>query len=206
MSGRGVVVVAVGPRANEAAHGLLGSLVPYVYPVTLVTDRPQEFPDVETRCPTDSSWGARESKLSLFVDPPYDLILYLDADTEVLRDPSPLFTPLEDGWHVVVAPSTWQDEDVLQHVDRVDREETVTALGTGSVLQLQAGVVAYRRCPEVKALAEAWLDEWRHYGKHDQGALLRALYERPVRVWIVGHAFNGGNVVAHHWGRARGRQ
>lgn len=146
---------------------------------------------------SEPGWGARWAKLNLDRLTPFDRTLYLDADTRPRADPSVLFDLLDDGFDLVLAESTMQGDKALWHVDPPERDETLDGFGF-TPLQLQAGVMAFRRNDAVHALFAAWREEWR--GGQDQAALLRALYRVPVRVWLISHALSDG-LVAHVWGR-----
>jgi len=71
------------------------------------------------------------------------------------------------------------------------------------VVQLQGGVLFWRRNEATTRLFERWRAEWARYRQQDQGALLRALYTEPVRVWLLGRPWNGGNLIEHLCGRAK---
>jgi len=143
------------------------------------------------------------AKLHLDELSPYDPTLYLDADTRALKSPAPLLAAVADGFDMAITPSHRQGSDVLGHVGEDEREFTFEELGCRDVVNLQAGVFAFRKSPAMLALFAAWRAEWARYGVQDQAALLRALYHNPVRLWLFGFPFNGGEVVAHLFGRAR---
>ena len=151
--------------------------------------------------PTDVQ-RSRWAKLTILEWAPWGQVLYLDADTRVRGDLSAGFGMLDDGWEVVLTPSTNQDEDWLWHVSGPERWETELALGCRPV-QLQAGMMFVRRCAATERLFAAWRQEWAQYRDQDQAALLRALAREPARVWLLGRPWIGGALVAHHYGQAR---
>lgn len=128
-----------------------------------------------------------------------DYILYLDADTTVHGSLEPLFQILKDGWDMVIAPSTYQGEQAMHHIVDIERLETLDIYGF-TPLQLQGGVIAFANTEIVQRFFECWHSEWQEYREQDQAALLRALHEWDIRVWIIGNAFNGGEVIQHHFG------
>lgn len=196
----GLVTVAYGDKARAAAQTVITSASAHTpnLPLAVVSDAPLAGAD---HLPfADPRWGARWAKLNLDRLTPFDHTLYLDADTEVLADLSAVFGILADGWELVIAPSGRQGRDSLGHLPGYDLAHTLAALDY-SPLNLQAGVFAFRRGRAITKLFAAWRDEWLRFEEYDQGALLRALETVPVRVWLLGRCWNGGDLVAHHFGR-----
>ena len=113
------------------------------------------------------------------------------------------FEMLADGWELVLAHSVHQGSKRLWHIGAEDREATYQACGCDDVLQLQAGVMFFAKTQGIHELFDLWAREWRRFEDQDQGALLRALYQVPVRVWVLGRPWNGGALIAHHFGRAK---
>ncbi len=148
--------------------------------------------------------GGRWAKVNLDRLSPYDLTLYIDADTRVRQDVSAAFELLADGWDVVVAHSAQQGDGWLWHVGEAERNVTAREIGLGGV-QLQAGMIGFRKSDAVTRLFSAWRDEWERWQGQDQAALLRALYREPVRVWLLGRPWNGGAVIEHRFGAVRGQ-
>lgn len=168
-------------------------------PVSVISDNPLQTGDAIHF--GDPGPGARWAKLNIDRLSPYDRTLYLDADTEVQDDVSPLFTILADGWDLVIAPSQRQGADMLGHLSAEDRQYTLDAVRER--LSLQAGMFGFRKCGAMTRLFETWRGEWQRFKDQDQGALLRALDQEPVRVWILGQDWNGGRVIEHHFGMIR---
>ena len=146
--------------------------------------------------------GGRWQKVNLDNLSPFDYTLYLDADTRIYGDLSCGFRALAEGWDIVITPSANQEHDFLWHLSETERLATIGKVGR-YVLQLQGGLFYFQKSEAVKNFFEAWRAEWGEYRGYDQGALLRALYRKPVRVWLLGRPFNGGAVVGHRFGRAR---
>lgn len=212
MTRRGAVFVAYGaPSMREArlAVPLLRGFHPDL-PIWVLTDPtgPQPLIDGATvlRGPSADP-GARLAKImapGMLVD--LDQVVYLDADTRVRGDISQGFAMLDDGWDIVLAPSTRQGLDVFGHLSADDRALTINQIGSQFVLALQCGVMFYRRSPEVIALFHRWRHEWERFRDRDQGAFIRALYASPIRLWLLGRAYNGGDLVAHHFGATTRRR
>ena len=194
--------VAYGPSARrETTYGLDALRRWYDGPVTVVSDEPLPGARYVTSARIDK--GARWQKLNLDTLSPYVYTLYLDADTRVQGDIRPAFGLLADGWDVVITASENQQGHWLWHVGEADREATRAAIGFDG-LQLQAGVLGVAWNARTRALWQAWREEWQRFQNQDQGAFLRALYRNPVRLWLLGRDWNGGALIAHRFGMARG--
>jgi hypothetical protein len=147
---------------------------------------------------------SRWAKTNLDRLSPFDLTCYLDADTRPRADLSPGFQALRDGWEFVVSHSEHQDgDDFLWHVSFAERRATVDETGNPMPLVLQGGVFFFRKCEAVRALFRTWREEWARWGDEDQAALLRALYRRPMKIWMLGRPWNGGGLVGHRFGMCR---
>lgn len=182
----GVVYVAIGDKAKAEAHQSIETLRAYNdLPITVI----------------DKYDNSRWAKLNIDQLIDYDQALYLDADTRVRGDITPGFKILDAGWDLAIAFSRNQDADIFAHFKGKEKAQTINELGY-TPLQLQAGVIFFdrRRCA---ALFEAWRNEWLRYKDQDQAALLRALDRCPVRVWLLGRAWNGGELIEHLQGKLR---
>ena len=197
-------VVAYGDNArNQARLALNGLRNHNDVDISIISDAPLDgakfvaFPDHDT--------GARWAKLNLDTLSPYNYTLYMDADTRVHGTIMQLFKILQDGFDMLVAPSTQQNTQCLHHVSETEREATFGELCNGQPLQLQGGVMGFRKSIAITELFSVWCDEWQRWHDQDQGALLRALdaVKNKPRVWLLSNEFNGGAIVAHHFGRAR---
>lgn len=137
---------------------------------------------------------------------PFSLTLLLDADTQVKGDLSYGFKLLNKGWELVLAPSIPPHPGaVLWSLSEKERRYMLEQLGTWRYVMLNTGVMYFRDTEAVRRLFECWRTEWLRFKDRDQGALLRALQQCPVALWLLGHPFNSseGEVVEHHFGRAR---
>jgi lipopolysaccharide biosynthesis glycosyltransferase len=185
----GVVYIAIGSKAQSEAKESIKSLKRHNdLPVTIIS----EF--------DNAGKGARWAKLNIDKLVDYDKILYLDADTRIHGDVSNGFLLL-NSWDLALAPSTNQDGDILRHVKYGERLQTIRELEYMPI-QLQAGVMFFHRQRCAK-LFEIWRQEWQRWQDQDQAALLRALAQYPLRVWLLGREWNGGGLVEHLFGRCR---
>jgi len=192
---RGAVIVAYGERATSAAQLCRESLAAAcpALPALIYSERVGGLTDEQE---------SRRAKVTMLRWTPYRQTLYLDADTIVCQNVNAGFAMLEDGADVVIAPSTNQGDTWLWHVGAEERAATREALGF-QALQLQAGVLFVQRNRRTRLLWHRWEREWAAYQEQDQAAFLRALHEAPVRLWLLGQAWNGGGVISHRWGAIR---
>lgn len=150
-----------------------------------------------------ASFG-RWAKVNLDALSPWSYTLYLDADTRIHGVLESGWAILRSGWDIAIAPSTVQGGDILWHVDEEERAATIAELGY-QPLQLQGGVIFFRKCEAVKDFFAAWREEWERWRGQDQGALLRAMHRSPVRMWMLGRDWNGGALIQHRYGAAKER-
>ena len=165
----------------------------------------------------DIDIGGRLGKLAVYDAAPqeWEHVLYLDADTETVGDISFLFQLLADGWETLICKdmAKYHTAKMMKRPDNhVEYEETMNLLGCGDVMQYNGGVFGFRRCENVERFFLLWQQEWQKYGARDQGALLRALYKNPLRLWLLGNQWNASDrypwpagevAVIHHNMRAR---
>lgn len=133
---------------------------------------------------------------------PFKNTVYLDVDTEVKSsDILTGFNLLDMGWELVICPS--QQDEWLGHLKPESREHVFESL-RWRPLQLQGGVFWFRNTAQIHRLFDHWQSYWAELGRgEDQGALLMALQACPVKTWLLGPAFNGGEVIAHNFGALR---
>lgn len=146
--------------------------------------------------------ASRHAKTSLFETAEFDRFIYLDADTRPRESLQPLFDILSDGWDVVMSFSGQQEHDAFWHVDERERDNTLEEIGL-LPLQLQCGIMAVCKNERTRMLFERWRNEWMRYSGEDQAAFIRALYQAPVKVWLMGQPWNGGAAIGHNWGAMR---
>ena len=197
--GRGVVYVAYGDAAEREMNYSLDSLRRWHdWPVVQVKSHVKGMGDGMS-----DKQRSRWAKVTMIDWTPWDDTLYLDADTRITGDLSAGFDILDDGWDMAMAFSEHQGNNWLWHVLPEDRALTKETWDGLQALQLQCGVMFVRKNDATRALFSAWRQEWRRCQDEDQGAFLRAWRESPVRLWLMGRPWNGGEVVRHYHGRAR---
>lgn len=209
MATRGVAWIGVGDKAYTHAlrcynefmlrHAGIAGMV--------LTDRarvgglrPNFVRVVPNEVPTDEYPAhARAIKTRILDHAPYDQVLHMDADTWVYGDFTPGFDILDDGFDFVIVPSTNQENQIFWHVGEVERFRMKEDMGVDP-LQLQGGMWFVARNERTLAFFAAWNEEWAKWRGKDQAALVRALFRAPMRVWLLGHPWNGGAMMGHRFG------
>jgi len=199
----GVVYVAVGANAVTQAQESITALKQQnpSLPVAVIGDLVRK--DVISIPFAQAGPGARWAKLHIDLLAPWPSFCYLDADTRPHADPKPGFRILVDGWDMVITPSVSQAGRLLWHIGKEDRAATLDSLGYEDTLQLQAGVFWARKSRRLHRFFQVWREEWQRYSDQDQGAFLRALHRVPLRLWLFGRPWNGGEAIEHWQGKAR---
>ncbi|MBN1248462.1 MAG: hypothetical protein JXC32_12440 [Anaerolineae bacterium] len=195
-STRGLFCVAFGDPARGCALEMMRTVKKHMpgIPIALCSDRkigPEDVLIVEP----DSDIGGRRAKLKAYELAPaeWESVLYLDADTEVVADVSFFFELIEDGWEFVICKDPHLMDTMhafRRHNNLPELAETEKAVYTLHTLQYNGGVWAFGRNARIKRFFERWLAEWETYAGRDQGALIRAMYTEPLRVYLLGNEWN----------------
>ena len=195
-SKRGIYVVAFGDPARTCALRLMKSIKQHMpeIPVALCADRkigPEDLLIVQP----DSDIGGRRAKLKAYELSPaeWDAVLYLDADTVVVGNIRFYFELIEDGWEFVICKDPHL-MDTMHHFRRRNNlpelEETAKQIHTLHTLQYNGGVWAFGRNERIARFFARWLKAWDKYAGRDQGALIRAMYTEPLKVYLLGNEWN----------------
>ncbi|MGD8501655.1 MAG: hypothetical protein PVJ86_13470 [Phycisphaerales bacterium] len=199
--GIGVLYVAFGQKAwQECVFAIETLKKHHNWPIAVIGDK--SVPETHHIKFADIGTPGRFAKVNLYNLSPFSLTLYLDADTRVYGDLSAGFRALEAGWDMAIVPSAKQGEEAFHHLS--GEEQAVTLDEIGTPLQLNTGVMWFVKNRRTKRLWVMWRKEWLRFKDKDQGALHRALVKAPVRVWLMGRAYNGGRIVAHRFGGCKG--
>jgi len=194
--GRGIYVVAFGDPARSCALRLMKSAKKHMpeIPIALCSSSKVGPEDVLIRQP-DSDIGGRRAKIKAYSLTPaeWTSVLYLDADTKVVGDIRFYFELIEDGWEFVIC----KDPHLMDTMHAFKRRnnarelsETAQKIYTLHTLQYNGGVWAFGRNPRVRRFFARWLKEWEKHAQRDQGALIRAMYTEPLRVYVLGNEWN----------------
>jgi hypothetical protein len=193
-SNRGIYCVAFGDPARACAKEMMASAKKHMpdIPIALCSDRAIGQEDVLIVQP-DADIGGRRAKLRAYELAPaeWESVLYLDADTEVVAPVYQFFQWVEDGWELVICTDI--DQTLHRFRGRAstpEMDEIQRATGSLHTQQLNGGVWAFRRCQAVKDFFTRWRAEYEKYLQRDQGALIRALYAQPLKIWLLGVEWN----------------
>jgi hypothetical protein len=192
----GIYMVAFGGPSRECAVKAINSIhanMPGV-PVALCSDKPLGPEDRFVQA-DDVDIGGRLAKLRVYDLAPqeWQYILYLDADTECRAPITHYFDLVADGWEFIICKDVRGGalmKDFRRPNNQAEYDQTIQQLQTPETLQLNGGVWSFRRCDRMRAFFKRWLDEWNVYGARDQGALIRALYQDPPRMLVLGNEWN----------------
>lgn len=161
---------------------------------------PETFRDVlidGDRVVTDrmSDRRARDQKTRIWDLAPADwrYVLYLDADILVSCNLDLFFQPLEDGWDMVLTLSPPRGP-LVRHGQRakykLENVATEQLIHGNHWLQPAGGVWSFARNERTERFLKLFHEEWRRYQQTDQQAMIRALYQAPVRGWYLGTEWN----------------
>jgi hypothetical protein len=219
MPERGIFAVAFGDPARNCAVRMMETAKKHMpeIPIALACDRPIGIEDVFIKQP-DSDVGGRRAKLRAYELAPaeWEAVLYLDVDTEIISgDACFFFELIEDGWEFVIA----KDPHLMDTMHSFRRPnnlaellETEREIYTLHTLQINGGVWSFGRNKAVAAFFKRWQKEYERHLQRDQGALVRALYADPLKVFYLGNEWNYFEkyskgikpaAIRHYPGRAR---
>lgn len=194
VSSRGIYCVAMGEPARHCAAELLASIREWLpeIPVALCGDRSLGMEDVFIYHP-DSDVGGRRAKLRAYDFSPWEVTLYLDVDTIVCGDIRFWFQVIEDGWDMAIAKDPHL-MDTMESFQRSNNQQEIAytraELGTLKTFQFNGGVWSFARSERMASFFRLWLEEWDRFAQRDQGALIRALWANPLRVFVLGNEWN----------------
>lgn len=193
----GIYIVAFGEPARAAAKILISGIKKYLkrVPIALCSDRRLGGEHILVK-QKDKDIGGRSPKVRAYSLAPksWQYVLYLDADTEVIsKDVFFYFKLLQMGWEFVIATDPHLKDTLRSYKRRQGQEDyfaTLSITNTDQALMYNGGVWAFRRCKRVAAFFGRWFHEWNRFGAKDQGALIRAMYSDPLRVFVLGNEWN----------------
>lgn len=193
---RGIYCVAFGDPARSCAKKMMQSAKRHMpkIPICLCAAKKIGHEDILIKQP-DSDIGGRRAKLKAYELAPktWKSVLYLDVDTKVVADISFYFQLIEDGWEFVICKDPHLMDTMHSFKRRnniVELRETETEIYTLHTLQFNGGVWAFGRNKRVAAFFKRWQAEWEKHAQRDQGALIRAMYRDPLKVYVLGNEWN----------------
>lgn len=226
----GIIYMAWGEKALQAVKKSLASLrrLGYVYPVVIVGDLYTDIRDSDSRInlewtgesPFDTSkhhnfkFRAGRIKPHLAKLSPFDLNLYIDADTQFVKPIHKGFELLND-YDLVVTEEILSLGDLYNkkmagwELNLLERDTTVIELGGDDTQKfINSGVMFFRRNKKVLSAFADWHKEWLRFQEWDeQLALMRALHNHSeLKVKKLSHDWNDpqlnkSTVIFHNYGR-----
>jgi len=191
---RGIYCVAFGDPARTCALRMMTSAKKHMpdIPIALCSAKAIGPEDVLITA-EDSDVGGRRAKLRAYELAPaeWKAVLYLDADTEIVAPVYQLFQWVEDGWDMAICTDVGETLHSFQRKNNLQElHQLEAAVGTLHALQFNGGVWAFRRGEAMQGFMERWRREWEVHAQRDQGALIRALYAKPIKIWVLGNEWN----------------
>jgi hypothetical protein len=195
----GMYLVAFGGPSRECAGRCITSFKRHNpgVPVALAATEPLGPEDIFIQH-EDADIGGRKAKLAVdsLVPENWRYVLYLDADQEVVEPLGFLFDLLQAGWEFVICKdmtTRFRLSEAVRSDNQEEHERTIREVGTDEIHQYNGGLFAYRRTPRTKRFFEIWNQEWQRWAGRDQGALVRALYRYPLKMYVLGNQWNASD-------------
>lgn len=193
---RGIYIVAFGDPARTCALRLMNSSKEFMpeIPIALAAEKKIGPEDILVKSP-DLDIGGRRIKLKAYELAPkeWDTVLYLDADTKVVGDIRFYFELIEDGWEFVICKDPHLMDTMhsfLRRNNTAELKEIEQEIYTLHTLQFNGGVWAFGRNKRIAAFFKRWQKEWEKHAQRDQGALIRAMYADPLKIYVLGNEWN----------------
>ena len=123
---------------------------------------------------------SRNLKTQLAKMTPYQETLYIDSDMLPLKSIAPIWDYLSEA-DFAMAHDEMTTITQCDHIAKVEIDYTMGIL-PGSTLQFNSGLMLWRDNAETQTLFEQWQQEWQHFKKHDQLAMVRALATTQLNV------------------------
>jgi len=196
----GIYLVAFGTPARKCANRCIRACkrqMPDI-PIALCATEPLDAGEDIFIEWEDKDIGGRTAKLAAYENAPkeWEYILYLDADTEPVEDISFIFKTLAKGWELLICRDMAKyavARFMLRADNHEESEATWALMGTDEVLQYNGGVFAFRRSDRTAEFFKLWQSEWQRWAGRDQGALLRALYLYPMKLFVLSNQWNASD-------------
>ena len=193
---RGIYCVAFGEPSRKCAVRLMTSAKKHMPDIPICLCAAKAIgPEDHLIIQPDSDIGGRRAKLKAYelTPPEWDAVLYLDADTEVVAPIYQFWQWIEDGWEFVIT----KDPHLMDTMHAFERKNNKLELAgiqqqvsTLHTLQWNGGVWAFGRSERIRAFFVRWQVEWDKFAQRDQGALVRAMYTDPLKIWLLGNEWN----------------
>lgn len=223
----GIVYMSFGQNAAKDIHGSILSMhkLGYHIPCTAIGDTPVpgiDFIEWRGQSPFDKScrqnfqFRAGRIKPGLYDHTPYDLTLYIDADTNFIGNIKPGFEYLLEH-DLAVTQETLQICQLYNkpkagwEINIRERDQTIHEIGRGDINFWNSGVLFFRKSEATKRVFAAWYDEWMRFQQWDeQLALMRAILKNDPIIKVLPIGWNAphrewATHIYHWYGRGTSR-
>ena len=186
---KGVIYIASGKRYIEEACRSAASLKQWLpnISVTLFSDQEYSSPHFENVIVFSElgSWTTdqKSPKVVYMYQSPYDYTLYLDTDTYICDDISDIFSLLEH-YDIAAAHSPLRSGKTREGIP-------------DSFPEMNSGIIAFRKSPEVKEVFSKWLElykidraAWKIWYCPDQPSFRAALYGSSLKIATLPPEYN----------------
>jgi hypothetical protein len=189
----GVIYLAFGAPYLAMALNSVASLRVFnpALPVCILTNVVDQPPETDWWKSTASHWlffdkatdANREIKTNIYAYSPFDKSAYLDCDTLVLADLTPLSLFL-DYFDILLKPS--------EQPGKTDRKRTIlNGVPYGTVTHFNGGVLGFRKAANVEQFFDCWRERYNELNfKRDQPSLVEALFYSNVRMFPLRRRWN----------------
>ena len=168
----------------------------------------------------DHTFFAGYVKPEIYRLSPYDYTLYLDADTEIRKDPMNGFRLLEKNDFAIYQsrPDQFTIEIILDKPEiyngfsiecAKDTVEEAKAAREPSPGVICSGIIFFRKSPAMEQFFKDWATEWKKYFAWDeQGPLIRVMRKHEgvdvvisrLSAWWNCNSDNKEQIIHHDWG------
>jgi lipopolysaccharide biosynthesis glycosyltransferase len=189
MTDRGVIYYATGAKYVEQALISAKSLKAHNdVAVTVYTDRSDlASPYVDMAITISPGDYPFYDRINYFQESPYDRTVYLDTDTYIAGDITPLFAMLER--FDIVAAFNEDRNTAGEHTSF----ETIEIDVPDAFPEYQCGVIGYRNTEAVQTCFDEWQQRYKPYRDAnllDQPHFREALYHSPVSIGTLPREYN----------------
>jgi hypothetical protein len=140
----------------------------------------------------NNKYGA---KVDYFFESPYQKTLYLDADTKVCEDLTPMFELL-DRCEMAIAHDPGRGKYIKKYlgqtpVGKGERKRNFISKAPSSFLPVNSGVILYKMTDSVVAFFKAWQKAFHEEGlENDQFTFRDQLWSSNLNFWILPPEYN----------------
>jgi hypothetical protein len=188
----GLVYVAYGPKAVKGVSESIVSARKF-HPglaAAVVSDR--SIPGVSVTLVNQPDTGdlIYEYKTLVYELSPFDLTLFLDADTQVVGSLQAGFTALDKGWDLAAALDLHPVIGEIDYTFPDDKAATLNCIGVPDYPHVNSGMLFFRKSVECEEAFKQWNREWARFKYRDQAAFQRAVFLSDATMYILGWQWN----------------